>query len=158
MLKNFVLFSWHSLFFYNFEIMIAAFSKMVTLRTDVIKTAHPLRIPMPRAVTLCSLKKKNNVVFSVIQPSEKNIWFKNWNDNMNFTILVHYLKYTIKEIIFHFFLKGPLFYFNICTSIALARIHNFFRGWGDGQGIFFFGHMWVLRSVYLITLLWIWEI
>lgn len=31
---------------------------MVTLRTDVIKTAHPLRIPMPRAVTLCSLKKK----------------------------------------------------------------------------------------------------
>lgn len=137
MLKNFVLFSWHSLFFfYNFEIMIAALSKMVTLRTDVIKTAQPLRIPMPRAVTLCSLKK-NNVVFSVIQPSEKNIWFKNWNDNMNFTILVHYLKYTTKEIIFHFFLKRTLILFQYVYKYCTCSHSEFLPGVGGRTGKFF---------------------
>lgn len=118
--------------------MIAALSKMVTLRTDVIKTAHPLRIPMPRAVTLCSLKKKkNNVVFSVIQPSEKNIWIKNWNDNTNFTILVHYLKYTTKEIIFHFFLKRTLILFQYVYKYCTCAHSEFLPGVGtDGEFLF----------------------
>lgn len=63
-----------SFFFYNFEIMIAALSKMVTLRTDVIKTAHPLRIPMPRAVTLCSLKKKKQCSFFGYSAIRKKIF------------------------------------------------------------------------------------
>lgn len=98
-------FSWN--FFPTFLFLTAFLNKILTLRTDVIKTAHPLRIPMPRAVTLCSLKKKKNTcnryVFRTF--NIRKIWFKHKNDNKNFMILYFFLK--LKSNYFIFSEKTP---------------------------------------------------
>lgn len=54
---------------------------------------------------------------------------------MNFTILVHYLKYTTKEIIFYFFLKRTLILFQYVYKYCTCA-HSEFLPWTDG-GFFF---------------------
>lgn len=56
---------------------------------------------------------------------------------MNFTIPVHYLKYTTKEIIFHFFLKRTLILFQYVYKYCTCAHSEFLPGVGGLTGNFF---------------------
>lgn len=69
---------------------------------------------------------------------------------MNFTILVHYLKYTTKEIIFSLFSEKNPYFISICVQVLHLRAFRISSGGGGGggRGNFFFA---ICRSYALYT-------